>query len=160
MKFTAKIKNGKILPIERVLYWDSMPEFEGRDVEITIERITNRSNPQNRYYWGVVVYMVRERLEELGYTRSDLLEDTMGAKLTRNDVHEFLKDSFNRSDIINTETGEILGSTSRTTSKLKTKEFSEYVDHIKRWAVESLDINIPDPAPFNYTTEALVENSK
>ncbi len=153
MKFTAKIKNGKILPIERALFWDSIPEFEGKEVQVNLELINTRSNPQNRYYWGVIISMIHKRLDELGYTRADLFQDSLESKLSRVDVHEFLKKNFNRSQIINKETGAVLGSSAQTTKKLKTKDFSNYLEHIKRWAVEHLSINIPDPQEIEKTVE-------
>lgn len=145
MEFTAKIQNGVIIPNERVLYIEEISKLEDHEVSVTIHKLKKRSNPQNRYYWGVVVYMIKSRLDDLGYVHSDLEGEAMPRKLTRNDVHNFLKEQFNRYDVVNPETGNVIGTSSRTTKKLSTIEFSQYVEHIIRWAAESLDLEIPDP---------------
>lgn len=77
---------------------------------------TDRSNPQLRYYFGVVLDMISE---ELGY---ELIE-----------AHELMIAMF-------------LKPTGRSSTRgMTTEEFVRYTETIKRWAVQELQINIPDP---------------
>lgn len=144
MKFIAKIKKGVICPELSPHFHDTLLGLEDKLVSIEIKELKKRSNPQNRYYWGVVVHMVAKRLIDLGYTRSDLIYGDMGSKLTREDVHEFLKQNFNTSEIVSPQ-GEVIGVTSVPTKDLPPGLFKEYIHTIIRWANLSLDIEIPDP---------------
>jgi len=148
MNFTATVQNGKIIPTDVVYFHDELPNYEGKDVEVTIKKLNKRSNPQNRYYWGVVVYLIRERLNELGYVREDLREGELPATLNREDVHLYLKENFNRKEIVNPETGEVLGTTSASTSSLSTDEFAKYIETIIVWCSTHLDLEIPSVEPL------------
>lgn len=148
MNFTATVQNGKIIPTDVVYFHDELPKYEGKDVEVTIKKLNKRSNPQNRYYWGVVVYLIRERLNELGYVREDLREGELPATLNREDVHLYLKENFNRKEIVNPETGEVLGTTSASTSSLSTDEFAKYIETIIVWCSTHLDLEIPSVEPL------------
>jgi hypothetical protein len=148
MNFTATVQNGKIIPTDVVYFHDELPKYEGKDVEVTIKKLNKRSNPQNRYYWGVVVYLIRERLNELGYVREDLREGELPATLNREDVHLYLKENFNRKEIVNPETGEVLGTTSASTSSLSTDEFAKYIETIIIWCSTHLDLEIPSVEPL------------
>lgn len=143
MNYTAVVRNGKLIPNEPVYFQDEIAKYEGKEIEVTIKSNRKRSNGQNRYYWGVVVYLVRERLNELGYVRSDLQEGTLPSTLTREDVHVYLRENFNRKDIVNAETGEVLGASSVSTSELSTEEFGEYLERIMSWSSMYLDLMIP-----------------
>jgi len=107
---------------------------KGKNVVVCFKRKgSQRSNPQNRYYWGVVIKEISIRLRDLGYLH---LED--------NDVHEMMKIKFCFEREINENTGEVLDIPKSTTS-LTTTEFCEYMDRIRDWAQEFLGIYIPSP---------------
>jgi len=107
---------------------------KGKNVVVSFKRKNSqRSNPQNRYYWGVVIKEISIRLREVGYP---WLED--------DEVHEMMKLKFNFERMINEETGEAL-EIPRTTVDLSKTEFSEYIDRVRMWAAEFLGIDIPDP---------------
>lgn len=91
-----------------------------------------RSNPQNRYYWGLVVPIVKKGIED------------MGTELTSEETHEFLKSKFNYSELVNESTGQV-EQIPRSTTALNKLKFSEYVEKIQRFASEFLNIVIPDP---------------
>lgn len=116
-----------------------------------VARRPKRSNPQNRYYWGIVVEMVKMGLIESGnyiHLESDL-------------VHEFLKQKFGVKINIQTEqvlnvdpTPYTLGGTiitfptlyvPKSTSKYTTGEFTAYLEAIRQWASEFLGVEIPGP---------------
>jgi hypothetical protein len=105
---------------------------DGIEVEVAItRRRATRSIQQNRYYWGVVVELLSEHT---GYTADEL--------------HDFLKAKFIPKKLaICDGNGEVqdelvLGGSTRKMNKL---EFGEYMESIRRWAAEALDVVIPDP---------------
>tara|TARA_R100000742_G_C4277696_1_gene99794 strand:+ start:734 stop:1210 length:477 start_codon:yes stop_codon:yes gene_type:complete len=145
MNFIAKIRDGRIIPEEPLVVNDKLKSFHEKDVEISIKKTNSRSNPQNRYYWGVIVHMIKERFEELGYTRT--IADEAAAEytpLTRDDVHLFLRNEFLLEDLISGD-GEIIGKITISTKELSTDEFVKYLDNVRNWAADALEIQIPDP---------------
>jgi capsule polysaccharide export protein KpsC/LpsZ len=106
-----------------------------KDYPVTIEvkpRKVYRTLPMNSYYWGVVIAMIVDRLRELGHD------------IDRDLTHEFLKGRFLYSELTDPNTGEVM-KIPRKTSELATEEFIEYMEHVKQFAAETLDIYIPDP---------------
>jgi len=105
----------------------------GREVACRFERKrSRRSDPQNRYYWGVVIKEIGMRLRDLGH---EWLEDE--------DVHDMMKLKFNHERIVS-EDGEVL-ELPKSTASLTTTQFIEYTEAVKRWAADFLEIYIPDP---------------
>lgn len=143
----VKRKDGTLSPadIASQVLLDKLPgtAFKAKLTPIKELRTLN----QNAYYFGVHVPMIHARLDELGYRKSDLLDEAAASKLLKSDVHEFLKQTFNRVDVVNPETSEIIGHTSKSTTKLSTQEFSQFLDVIVQWAAENLDIEIPQADP-------------
>lgn len=149
MIFSARIRNSRIDPIEIAYYLTNVSKLEGSEVEVTLaQKKTSRSIRQNRYYFGVVVYMIKDRLEELGYRKNDVDSSGIPAKLTLEDVHEFLKSMFNRVDVMGPD-ADILGTTVKSTKELSTKEMIDYISLIIQWAATELDLSIPDPPTGN-----------
>ena len=106
-----------------------------KDLAVTIEvklKKRFRSDVQNAYYWGVVVAMISQRLRELGHD------------VDRDLTHEFLKGRFLYTEFTDPTSGEVM-KIPRKTSELATEEFIEYMEHVKQFAAETLDIYIPDP---------------
>lgn len=102
------------------------------EFDVSIEKKKKkRSLAVNRYYWGVVVSSVRDAFRELG--------NEVDSELT----HEFLKGRFNYSEFIETKTGECI-KLPKTTTEMSNSEFSEYIERIKVFASETLNIYIPD----------------
>lgn len=134
--------NGVITP-QGALRIHNRPLFEEevramsreKDLAVTIEvkvKKYRRSNEFNNYYWGVVVAMIVERLRELGHD------------VDRDLTHEFLKGRFLYSELTDPSTGEVL-KIPKKTSELATEEFKDYLEHVKQFAAETLDLYIPDP---------------
>lgn len=109
-------------------------EFAGKEIEVTFRRKRkHRSDPQNRYYWGVVVEMIRAGMKEMGDT------------VTPDQVHEFLKWRFLRVQKADESTGEVLYEYAGSTADLGTIQFSEYVERCCQFAAEFLGVSIPLP---------------
>lgn len=101
---------------------------------VQIEAINERSLPQNKYYWKVIVPEVQQGLKAMGWDEIKHNED----------AHEFIKKEFLQRTITNHISNEkkvIPGST----ANLTTKEFNELIDAIIKWGVEFLGIQIPFP---------------
>lgn len=99
---------------------------------IEINDHNKRSSPQNRYYWGLVVPMVKRGLYE------------HGTEVTEQEVHEYFKAKFNVTAILNESTGEV-DNVPLSTTRLNKEQFSDYIENIQRWAAEWLQMVIPDP---------------
>lgn len=114
--------------------------FAGQNVEVVIKKLRrSRSNQQNRYYWGVVVAMVLQALHDLG--NQDLKP---GHPDSANIVHEFLKQKFLPPVIASDAHGQELR-LPPSTRKQNTAEMMDYISEIQMWAVEFLNVVIPDP---------------
>lgn len=111
-----------------------MRMFPSMDLTITVEkRRKTRSTQQNRWYWGVCVPLIREKLIELG-----------NDGLSNEDVHYFLKEKFLQGCDIILADGEIVKG-EPTTTALSTSEAMDFYALIQKWSAEILDLLIPDP---------------
>lgn len=108
-------------------------QHPNKNIVIKFERKgSKRSNPQNAYYWGICIKEITLRLRELGHTW-----------INDEDVHEIMKLKFNYEHVVS-EGGEVMELPKSTTTLTKT-QFSEYVEKIRLWASDFLNIQIPDP---------------
>ena len=100
---------------------------------VSIKKKTKRSTSQNRYWWGGVLPLVKQGLNDIGYHEVK----------TNEEAHEVIKALFLKKYIDNgTETAlEMSGST----TDLTTIEFNELIANVQQWAAEFLGIVIPDP---------------
>jgi len=96
-----------------------------------VRRSAKRSQPQNRYYWGVVIHSIRMGLLNLGHD------------LNKDEVHAFLKQKFNAVQVVNGDgVVEDIPSSTATLNKI---QFGEYVEKIAQWGSEYLSVSIPAP---------------
>ncbi|WGQ15613.1 hypothetical protein [Sphingobacterium faecium] len=126
-----KIRNRNALALDLL-------SLEGKEIEIRIvKKKKTRSNNQNRYYWGVIIPIVKQGLIDAGYPREKISNSEV--------VHDILKNMFcEKEELINYDTGEILILSPSTTSN-STTQMMDYFEDIKRWCAENLGIYIPDP---------------
>lgn len=101
-------------------------------ITITPNRKT-RSNQQNAYLWGIVYPAVLFGLQDVGWEITN-----------EEQVHEYCKQAFAAREVINKDTGEVI-SLPNSTARMQTAEFNVYVDKIKAFALEYLNITIPEP---------------
>ena len=131
----SSVVNGN-LKRNRKLIADAIKTFEGKEVEITIERKRKkRSNPQNAYYWSVVIPILQQGLK-----------DATGEVRDINSIHYqiVLPLLAPKREIVNTDTGEVI-SESMTSSEMTTTEFCEFIISIQKWGAEFLNVDIPSP---------------
>jgi hypothetical protein len=134
LKYTSTIRldNGVLKLVNKAEMLKFALSLNCKEFIFTLEKKrSKRSNEQNRYYWGVVVPLVKQGLTELGNVVS--LEST----------HDFIKSEFNYKEIINETTGEVKKLPNSTTQLNKT-EFSEMIERVKIWSAEWCNIYIPD----------------
>ena len=106
------------------------------EYKVTIKKKrANRTNPQNNYLWGVVYEYVLRGLIDIGYDDITNIDQ----------VHELCKLRFTKTEVVNKHTGEIIYCPIQSTKTMDKVEFSTYVDLIKEWAKEYLNIDIPEP---------------
>jgi hypothetical protein len=101
---------------------------------LTAKSIKKRSLPQNAYYHSCIVPMMKEGLRNAGW------DDIKSA----HDAHEWIKEEFLKIPMVNKLTGE-LKNIPGSTAKLTTKEFTELIDAVIKFAAEFLFIQIPYP---------------
>ena len=137
LEIYSAVENGN-LTRNRPLLTNAIKSLEGKNVTITIERTKKkRSNPQNSFYYGVVVPLIRQGLNDLGHF------------YTNNQAHEIIKQyvADTAPDVIVEELN-LNGLTSRrvkSTSELTTSEFMDYVEVSSQFAADYLNIVIPTP---------------
>lgn len=91
----------------------------------------DRSNQQNRYYWGVVLKALGDHT---GYTPDE--------------IHEFLKQNFlhrNYIRIVTKKGTPLKANIVRSTTDLTTTEFEDFMTKVRQWASLELSCWIPEP---------------
>lgn len=107
-------------------------KYAGSDIVLSVKlKRKKRSNPQNAYYWGVVVPMVTAGINQFG---NDFEQE---------ETHEFLKARFNAKEIELIEGHYI--EMPQSTASLDTKEFMSYLEQIQQFASSMLGLYIANP---------------
>jgi|688.fasta_scaffold472456_3 hypothetical protein len=135
ISITSSVVNGN-LKRNRQLIIDALKSFEGKNIQITIEKATKkRSNQQNSFYWGVVVPILQKGLH-----------DATGEVRDVNSIHYqiVLPLLSPKREIVNTKTGEII-TEHLTSSQMTTSEFMDFIVNIQKWSAEFLQVDIPNP---------------
>lgn len=135
MKIDTNIEDGKF---KRNRNWilRALQQFEGKNITLTIEQTkSKRSNPQNKYYWGLVIPLIKEGLY-----------NNYGQVFNTETIHYYLLSARFApvNTLINEDTGEVIDIKIRTSEMSKT-QFSDYILEIQKFAAEFLNIEIPLP---------------
>jgi hypothetical protein len=121
--FKGRIKEGKLGVYAKQEFGLWIGSLEGQEINITIKKFrNNRSTKQNSYYWVVLTHAG----SELGYDPEEL--------------HATFKAMFNCD---RTKQTPIV----RSTRRLDSKQFTEYLDKIIRKLAE-MNIIAPDPSEY------------
>lgn len=131
---TGVVERGKLKIRNRAVLDSYFSTVRDCEVTVTIEKKhAIRSAQANAYYWGVALHLLSE---STGYTVDEL--------------HEWAKARFlpkaiaicdAKGDIVDDVT---IGGTTTTLTRL---EFYEYVERLRAFALEKLEIDIPAPDP-------------
>ena len=133
--FKGVVEGGQLKLDNRELFRSYCKNFDGKDVVVSIVEDKPgklRTLRENKYYWGVVIPILGSNL---GYDKDDM--------------HEALKWHFLRDDF-----GTL--PTCKSSAKLTTTEFEDWMVAVRRWAAVEFGLNIPAPnEPFLYGDEIL-----
>lgn len=130
MKFNFQDKKSKESAIVYMKKLLSNPNI--KLVEIVARRKT-RTTDQNEWLWNCIYPMLLNAMINQGW------------EFTNTDqVHEFFKNRFTEDEVINKHTGEVI-KFSQSTARMDTVMFSSYCESLRTYALEYLDLEIPDP---------------
>lgn len=124
-RFRGRIEGGRIClnPPGKEELAALIQHLEGREISLVLKRWANqRTSPQSRYYFGVVLAVLGEHL---GYEIDDL--------------HHELKRKFLAVD------PDAALVKVRSTADLSTAEFTEYIEQVRRFAATDFQCYVPDP---------------
>ncbi len=125
--FYTDVKNGKLQKNVSTHLRTFIGTFEGKRIQITIEKIKSQRSAQQNALWWVYMTILSK---ELGYTKDE--------------IHEICKYKFLKREKVDEKTGEIFPYLESTT-KLSKSEFADLVSDLQRWAAETFNINLPSP---------------
>jgi len=135
IEIRTSIENN-IFKRNRNLVLNAIKHFNNTEVVITFSKAKKeRSNQQNRFYWGVVVPLVQ----------NGLLEATGELRSNENIHYKILLPMFAPvNELVNKDTGECI-SEKITSSDMTTTQFMEFILEVQKWSAEFLNIDIPNP---------------
>lgn len=135
LSYFGRVEEGE-LTLPRRMRKEILAAFEGKSIEVIIRiKKKHRSTQQNRYYWGVIVELIKNHLQEVDPQ----------VIWTPEKVHELLKFKFLRCQKVNHDTAEIEYEYTRSTTDLSTSEFMDLIAQIQQWSAETFGLYIPDP---------------
>ena len=133
ISITSSVVNGN-LKRNRQLIIDALKSFEGKNIQITIEKATKkRSNQQNRYYWGILIPIFRKTIL-----------DAWGDYLDKETSHLWLKQKMNYNERVNEATGEVFKIPKSTTENTTTEQ-EIYHKKIRDFLFQSFNVDVPLP---------------
>jgi hypothetical protein len=117
---------------------DMSDETERVPIKLTLRRVdVTISAKQRRYFYGVVATRIEKRLNELGN------------RVDKDKVVFFLKENFLYRMVMEPISGKVIKkhiSLSESDDEPLTKEeFQRHKEEIQQWAIQQIDLNIPDP---------------
>lgn len=134
MKFYLMKRSGQ-LDGNAVRVLNALTALEDGFYEVSILRHKGvRSSEQNRYLWGVVYPLVLEGMQRMGWELVSVEE-----------THELMKRWYLGRQVLNRHSGEVVTLTAQSTKDLSRGEFATYVDELRRFASEELEVYIPSP---------------
>ncbi len=125
LPFVATVSEGRLIHDFPERFARYLMTLEGKRVNILVTKFKKkRSLPQNSYYWSVIIDILSR---EFGYESEE--------------IHLMLREKFLR--IYDDKHPDFV--IARSTTKLTTVEFVEYIEKIQRWAAQEHQIYLPDP---------------
>lgn len=136
MIIPIRFSGRKIVPYNREVWEATLARFEDKNALITVKEYHNhRSLKQNAFYWGFIIPLIKEFLDEY-----------IGEPITKDDIHSYnlkqvLGDDFMVKEVLSVPI--ISRSEGKTPSKMNSKEFGIFIASVqKMWAEYGL--YIPD----------------
>lgn len=134
LEFLCPVVDGRLPEREAKRIGEAIRKLDGKRIVVSLQEVKKtRSSQANRYYWGVCVKLITDAFRDAGNM------------VNSDDVHDFLKSEVGKlSQVLVTVEGEVFRGPGSTT-KLTTTEFSNYIEAVKAWAADRLDLKIPSP---------------
>lgn len=118
----------------RNLILEAIKSFNGKEVIVSFDKPKKkRSNPQNNYYWGVLVPLTQKAIL-----------DTWDEVWSITKTHEYLKENFCYRERVNEQTGQVI-KTPKSTTENTTTEMEVYHLEIRKHLLEWFDVDAPEP---------------
>jgi len=133
-EFISIIKDGKLQPSTTNNILKVLSGLEGKRVRITLEKVSAKRSLQQNAYLHLLFIIFTESLNELGND------------FTMDEVKELCKAKFLLVDVMNVETGEIIGQRIKGTSEMTKTELNLFIENIIRWAADYFSIVLPYPS--------------
>lgn len=128
----SQVTGGKLNDYARKVILDALQRMEGKKVEVTIaEYRKKRSNNENRFYFGVVLPMVKAYLME------------SGDNLDLEETHEFIVRHIWKHTKIIQRDGEVM-EVRLSSTRLSTTEWEQMIELTRVWAAHH-GFDIPYP---------------
>ena len=125
LPFVATVSEGRLIHDFPERFARYLMTLEGKRVNILVTKFKKkRSLEQNSFYWGILIDILSR---EFGYESEE--------------IHLMLREKFLR--IYDDKHPDFV--IARSTTKLTTVEFVEYIEKIQRWAAQEHQIYLPDP---------------
>lgn len=145
-EFILNISNRRIVNLQD--FKQLLNSLKDGKHHIAVKDMRKRSLPQNAYYWGVVVPMVKQGLYEAGYDEVQ----------SNDDAHEVIKHIHLKKRIVSKQTGDTID-IAGSTAKLSIPEFNNFIEDVCRWSAEFLGVVIPSPNQELVMFEQRIEQS-
>lgn len=131
IEIISEVRGGKLVR-NRKLITETIKQFEGKTIVLSIEKQTKKRSTLQNAYLHASFTILTKGLNELGN------------KFSMSEVKELVKAKFLMIDMIDQSTGEVLGKRIKGTSELTTTEMMEFIMEMQQWAAE-FEIMIPNP---------------
>lgn len=132
--FISNVKDGTLQMNVRRQIAEKLPYFNDKRVKITIEKLHGkRSNPQNAFLHLILTIFSNELIDLTGDERLDM-----------ETVKSMCKIKYLSESLIDEETGEVKATYVRKTSQLNKEEMGEFIENVKRYAMDMFGIYLPD----------------
>lgn len=128
--YFAKIEDGKLKITNRKGFDSDVAEWEGKRVQITVEKNNKRTDPQNRYLHALFTIFTKA------------LND-LGNNFKMDEVKELVKCKFLTTEVVNESTGEVIGKRIKGTHELSKQEMVDFIDRFIEWAASDFGIVLP-----------------
>ncbi len=133
-EFISLIKDGKLQPSTTNNILKVLSTLEGKRVRVTLEKVSAKRSLQQNAYLHLLFTIFTESLNELGN------------EFTMDEVKELCKAKFLLVDVMNVETGEVIGQRIKGTSEMTKTELNLFIENIIRWAADYFSIVLPYPS--------------
>ena len=135
-RFAGKVDKGKLIVFAQLAYQSHIESFEGERVDVSVVKHRDkRTTDQNSYYWWILEYIEKET----GHSRLELHEIFKQNFLPEVDGNYKEMSAFG-----------LNGHTELTTTNKDTKEFSDYIQKIRTFMLNSIGLYIPEANEKDY----------